>query len=101
MARLRASQTQDLRRSRRNASSVYLNLATFLYECTIDYSLHLIVSIGPIEVVFKHCGALKFAGETPGLCCLNNKVKLPLLTPPPYIASWRNTRITKLEEAAL
>lgn len=26
---------------------------------------------------------MKFAGETPGLCCFNGKVKLPLLTPPP------------------
>lgn len=110
MARLRASQTQEqreaareaarlrmrnrrayrtdqqrdnLRRARRNASSVDLNRAAFLYDCTIDYSSHPFVCIGPMDVVCEHCGALKFAGETPGLCCLNGKVKLPLLTPPP------------------
>ena len=36
-----------------------------------------------MDVVCEHCGALKFAGETPGLCCLNGKVKLPLLTSSP------------------
>lgn len=80
----RSHQQQDsLRRSRRNASSVDLNGAAFLYDCTIDYSSHPLVCIGAMEVVCVHCGALKFAGETPGLCCLNGKVKLPLLTPPP------------------
>ena len=36
-----------------------------------------------MHIVCEHCAALKFSGETPGLCCLNGKVKLPLLTPPP------------------
>ncbi|CAH2093092.1 unnamed protein product [Euphydryas editha] len=36
-----------------------------------------------MDVVCQHCGALKFAGETPGLCYLSDKVKLPLLVPPP------------------
>jgi hypothetical protein len=36
-----------------------------------------------MEIVCNHCAALKFAGETPGLCCLSGKVKLPLLPPPP------------------
>lgn len=27
--------------------------------------------------------ARKYSGETPGLCCLSGKVKLPVLTPPP------------------
>ncbi|XP_039954205.1 uncharacterized protein LOC120770689 [Bactrocera tryoni] len=35
-----------------------------------------------MEVVCNHCGALKFAGETPGLCCLSGKVKLPPLPLP-------------------
>jgi hypothetical protein len=33
--------------------------------------------------LFASSDALKFAGESPGLCCLNGKVKLPLLTSPP------------------
>ncbi|CAG5038712.1 unnamed protein product [Parnassius apollo] len=76
-------QRDNLRRARRNGSSVDLNRAAFLYDCTIDYSLHRLVCIGPMDVVCQHCGTLKFAGETPGLCCLSGKVKLPLLVPPP------------------
>lgn len=76
-------QRDSLRSARRNTSSVDLNRAAFLYDCTIDYSSHPFVCIGLMDVVCEHCGALKFAGETPGLCCLNGKVKLPLLVPPP------------------
>ncbi|XP_053957896.1 uncharacterized protein LOC128863028 [Anastrepha ludens] len=36
-----------------------------------------------MNIVCEYCGALKFSGETPGLCCLSGRVKLPLLTPPP------------------
>ncbi|XP_026475685.1 uncharacterized protein LOC113380824 [Ctenocephalides felis] len=52
-------------------------------NCSYDYSLHPSVCIGKMDVVCKYCGALKFSQETPGLCCLNGKVKLPSLTPPP------------------
>lgn len=112
MAELRASQTQEQReiaresarlrirnrranltdqqrgnvrsaRRQRHASNVDLNLAAFLYDCSIDYSSHPLVCIGQMDVVCDHCGALKFAGETPGLCCLNGKVKLPSLAHPP------------------
>ena len=74
---------QQCRVARRNASSVNLNQVTFQYDCTIDYSSHPFVRIGSMEVVCVHCGALKFAGETPGLCSLSGKVKLPLLPSPP------------------
>jgi hypothetical protein len=76
-------QRDNLRRARRNASSVDFNRVAFQYDCTIDYSSHPLVRIGPMEIVCNHCGALKFAGEMPGLCCLSGKVKLPLLPPPP------------------
>lgn len=88
MSNRRANQTTQQRenrnqRVRRSASSVDLNRVAFHYDCTIDYSSHPSVQIGPIEVVCNHCGALKFAGETPGLCCLSGKVKLPPLPLPP------------------
>lgn len=38
-----------------------------------------------MDVACGLCGAFKFAGEPPGLCCLNDKVNLPLLTPQPEI----------------
>lgn len=36
-----------------------------------------------MDVACGLCGAFKFAREPPRLCCLNDKVNLPLLTPPP------------------
>lgn len=35
-----------------------------------------------MEIVCSYCGALKFKGETPGLCCLSGKVILPNLPNP-------------------
>lgn len=64
-------QRNNLRSARRHGSSIDLNQAAFLYDCTIDYSLHRLVCIGPMEVVCQHCGTLKFAGETPDLYCLS------------------------------
>ena len=81
MARLRASRRQEQRDLLPETAN--LNRAAFLYDCTIDYGSHPFVCIGPMHIVCEHCAALKFSGETPGLCCLNGKVKLPLLTPPP------------------
>ena len=82
-ANLRDQQLDNFRRTRRNLSSTDLNRAAFRYDCSTDYCLHTSVRIGPMDVVCEYCGALKFSGETPGLCCLSGKVKLPLLTPPP------------------
>lgn len=76
-------QQHDIRRTRRNSSNIDLNRAAFRYDCSTDYSSHASVCIGPMDVVCEHCGALKFSGETPGLCCFSGKVKLPSLTPPP------------------
>ncbi|XP_043864858.1 uncharacterized protein LOC122757260 [Drosophila mojavensis] len=52
-------------------SRIDLNREAFRYDCAIDYSLNRLVCIGPIDVVYQHYGALKFAGEKPGLCCLS------------------------------
>lgn len=43
---------------------VDLNRVVFQYNCIIDYSSYFFVRIDPIEVVWGHCGALKFAEET-------------------------------------
>lgn len=79
----RGQQIDNLRRRTRYLSSADLNRAAFQYDCSNDYSLHPSVCIGQMDVVCEYCGALKFSRETPGLCCLNGKLKLPLLTPPP------------------
>lgn len=77
-ANKRYQQIDHLRRRTRDLSSADLNRAAFRYDCSNDYSLHPSVCIGQMDVVCKYCGALKFSGETPGLCCLSGKVKLPL-----------------------
>ena len=56
-------------------------------------------SIGRMNVLCQHCGAFKFAKETPGSCCSNGKVDLkPFPRPPPELMNlWtgngRNARI--------
>ena len=39
-------------------------------------------SIGTMNTVCKHCGALKFKAETKGSCCGDGKVTLPLFPKP-------------------
>lgn len=56
--------------------------AAFNYNVAIDYSSLQIVAIGPVNVVCRHCKALKFKKEAPGLCCANGQVKLTPLVPP-------------------
>jgi len=81
-ANLRDQKLYNFRRTRRNLSSTNVNRTGFQLDCNTDYCLHIGVRIGPMDVVCEYCGALKFSGETPGLCCLIGKVKLSLLTPP-------------------
>ena len=80
---MRTRRDQQRHNLRCDASSVDLNRAAFLYDYTIEYSSHPFVRIGEMGVICEECGAIKFAGETPGLCCFNGKVKLPLLNSPP------------------
>lgn len=85
MINRREQQRNNLRSAKINALIVDLNLAAFPYDCIIDYSSHPLVRIGQMDVVCGRCSAFKFAGELPGFCCLNGKVKLQLLTPPPKL----------------
>lgn len=79
---LRDQKLYNFRRTRRNLSSTNVNRIGFQYDCNTDYCLHIGVRIGPMDAVCEYCGALKFSGETPGLCYLIGKVELSLLTPP-------------------
>lgn len=90
MQRVRAHQTQRQRarhnehdRLRRRGAPVNLERAAFHYDPEIDYGADRSVTIGEMSVVCPHCKALKFSGESPGLCCAGGKVKLPQLVPPP------------------
>ncbi|CAG8446376.1 10120_t:CDS:2, partial [Dentiscutata erythropus] len=43
-------------------------------------------NVGKIDIECKHCGALRWKREKPGLCCINSQVILaPLQAPPPEI----------------
>ena len=55
----------------------------FRYSQVDDYSLSRCVQIGTMSKICPHCKALKFNGETMGMCCASGKVKLPLLAAPP------------------
>ena len=53
-------------------------MAAFNYDPTIDYVNDPMVKIGKMgDVKCPHCKALKWTGETPGMCCAGGKVKLP------------------------
>lgn len=58
-----------------------MEFAAFNYNSDIDYSEH--GSIGAMTVICPHCDAVKFSGETAGMCCANGKVRLPAFQSPP------------------
>ena len=55
----------------------------FWYNPVDDYSLSRCVQIGKMSKICPYCKALKFNGETMGMCYASGKVKLPLLAAPP------------------
>lgn len=81
-SRTRRSEATNVNR-RVTSANVVLNQAAFQYNPTVDYSAHPSVIIGTMSVLCQYCKALKFLTEAPGLCCVNGKIKLPPLTPPP------------------
>lgn len=58
-----------------------MEYAAFAYNSENDYSGH--ANIGGMTVRCSHCDAVKFHGETPGMCCANGKVRLPAFQSPP------------------
>ncbi|GFU26256.1 uncharacterized protein NPIL_266621 [Nephila pilipes] len=70
------------RRQQGKAYQPYNRLA-FRYNPGEDYSLSRHVLIGTMTLVCPYCKALKFSGETKGMCCGAGKIKLPQLREPP------------------
>ncbi|GFT42392.1 uncharacterized protein NPIL_240821 [Nephila pilipes] len=64
------------RRQQGNAYQPYNRLAC-LYNPGEDYSLSRNVLICTKMIVCPYCKALKFSGETKGMCCAAGKIKLP------------------------
>ena len=55
-------------------------MAAFNSNPTIDYANDAMVMIGKRgDIKCSHCKALKWTGETPGMCSAGGKVKLPYL----------------------
>ncbi|GFU61310.1 uncharacterized protein TNCV_5033551 [Trichonephila clavipes] len=65
------------RRLQETAYQPYYNCLAFRYNLAEDYSLSRHVLIGTMKVVCLYCKALKFSGETKGMCCAAGKIKLP------------------------
>ncbi|CAE1244797.1 unnamed protein product [Acanthosepion pharaonis] len=64
------------------SASFWSNVA-YNYDCTVNYSARRDVQIGAMDKVCTFCNAQKWAGEQPGLCCSEGKIKLPSLDEPP------------------
>lgn len=89
MERVRANQTQrqrarhnEIERFRRHSAPVILERAAFHYVPEIEYGTDKSIKIGEMTIC-EYCKALKYSGESGGLCCAGGKVKLPQLVPPP------------------
>ena len=68
--------------SRINIFQNDMKCLAFAYDSTVNYQNLPQIQVGSMNVLCVHCGALKWKGESPGLCCANGKVKLPNLIPP-------------------
>jgi len=76
--RLRVAATRLLATNSRN-----YNRLAFRYDPNQDYSSSRHVVIGTMTSVCPYCKALKFTGETKGMCCASGKIRLPLHGDPP------------------
>lgn len=68
---------RERQRKLRANNWLYLKEEAFHYDPSLEYMNFPQVLIGKMDNKCNFCGALKFKGETPGLCCSNGKVKLP------------------------
>ena len=61
----------------------YWLLGAFSYNEGYCYDTHPLVQIGRMSQQCNYCQAKKFINESPGLCCREGKIMLPLLADPP------------------
>jgi PIF1-like helicase/Helitron helicase-like domain at N-terminus len=82
----RRTRSEDQRRRQaasRAARWTFMEREAFRYDPSNNYDNHPQVCIGQMSDVCPYCDALKWPGETRGMCCSGGKVKLPPLRPPP------------------
>lgn len=68
---------------RRKSVSCKNNYCGFAYDKNIDYELNNFISIGKMNYICKWCHALKWKGESEGMCCKSGRVILPPLAKVP------------------
>ncbi|CAF1208240.1 unnamed protein product, partial [Didymodactylos carnosus] len=72
-------QQQRVRQGTFRASNWTYKDEAFNYDPDLNYSNFPQIVIGGMSVKRTYCDALKFKGETPGMCCFNGKISLPEL----------------------
>ena len=71
----------------------------FRYTIDEPWPLVLPSDVGACDVVCDHCHALRWKGETKGMCCRNGAVQLPPLTlPPPELWALLNDTTTEAKK---
>jgi hypothetical protein len=64
----------DQVRMKFNVSEGAVVKAAFQYDQKIDYCADTSVKIGEMAIICQYCKALKYSGESTGLCCAGGKV---------------------------
>ncbi|KAG8246522.1 hypothetical protein J6590_094264 [Homalodisca vitripennis] len=64
------AQEKEFDRFRKRNAPVNLERAAFSYDPEIDYSSDKSVKIREFSIICQHCKALKYSGESAGLCVL-------------------------------
>ncbi|UYV75784.1 hypothetical protein LAZ67_13001346 [Cordylochernes scorpioides] len=79
------SSTRRNTRTNNFFSSVWSSMenAGFNYSVAVEYFKHPLISLGMMDTTCRFCGALRCKDESSGMCCLNGKVRLPLIDLPP------------------
>jgi hypothetical protein len=67
------------RQNRRPNISIQYERLAFRYDAGIDYAADASVDFGTLSVICQYYNALRFPQESPGLCCVNGKIRLPQL----------------------
>jgi len=58
-----------------------MEMLGFAYDSSIDYETT--ISIGTMSITCNFCMAMRFTGESEGICCKQGKVRLEPFQPPP------------------
>lgn len=80
-ARIRNLREQTVQRV--ESTWKYTSKSALNYNPNIAYRSDPLVDCGSANIVCSHCKALKWKGESKGMCCQDGKVKLESIREPP------------------